>query len=91
MNSIYKQLIDRFGDNQVIVAIEELSELQKELTKYLRGQTSYKNILEELADVEIVLAQMKLFFGFSQKEIEEVKHLKLKRTEERLLTSDNYK
>lgn len=37
-----------------IVAMEELSELQKEISKELRGQGDRDGILEELADVMIV-------------------------------------
>ena len=48
-----------FGiENQVVVAIEEMSELQKELCKMLRGRADIDHIAEEIADVEIMLAQM---------------------------------
>ena len=40
---------------QRVVAIEELSELQKELCKSLRGQTDRQHIAEEIADVQIML------------------------------------
>ena len=43
---------------QRVVAIEELSELQKELCKSLRGQTDMQHIAEEIADVQIMLEQM---------------------------------
>ena len=43
---------------QRVVAIEELSELQKELCKSLRGQTDRQHIAEEIADVQIMLEQM---------------------------------
>ena len=48
---------------QVIVAIEELSELQKELTKWLRGKCNPAGLLEEMADVSIMLNQLELIFG----------------------------
>lgn len=52
--------IQTFGEeNQTVVAIEELSELQKELCKRLRGSCdNVESIAEEVADVEIVLAQL---------------------------------
>lgn len=42
---------------------EELSELQKELTKWLRGKCNPAGLLEEMADVSIMLNQLQLIFG----------------------------
>jgi NTP pyrophosphatase (non-canonical NTP hydrolase) len=47
---------------QISVAIEELSELQKELSKELRGRGRVISIAEEIADVQIVIEQMVRFF-----------------------------
>lgn len=48
--------IDTYGtEQQIIVAIEELSELQKELTKIL--------LAEEMADVRIMLLQLGFIFN----------------------------
>ena len=47
---------------QRVVAIEELSELQKELCKSLRGQTDMQHIAEEIADVQIMLEQMMMLY-----------------------------
>lgn len=86
MNSkeFYKKIVDTYGKQQVIVAIEELSELQKELCKSLRSNYNYGNIVEEIADVEIMLEQMKIYFEINENEIEEMKEIKIKRTKERL-------
>lgn len=81
----YRQLIHKYGEKQIIVAIEELSELQKELCKALRGKENQENIIEEIADVEIMIVQMKMYFCITQAEIEEIKEKKLERTRERLL------
>lgn len=74
---LYKTALSAFGiDAQIIVAIEELSELIKELTKYLRGEE--ENIDGEMADVEIMLEQ--LVFMFNNREtIEKFKTFKLER------------
>ncbi len=56
---LYGAMLEKFGDLQVIVAVEELSELSKELTKYLRHQGNMENIIEEIADVEIMTEQLK--------------------------------
>jgi hypothetical protein len=69
--------------HQAIVAIEELSELQKELTKLLRRQGNKEHIAEEIADVEIMLAQMKEAFGL-QRAVSRHKYFKLLRLENRI-------
>ena len=52
-----------FGrDSQMMVAIEEMSELTKELCKNGRGQEITNHIAEEIADVEIMLQQMVMLF-----------------------------
>ena len=82
---LYKKLIHRYGEKQIVVAIEELSELQKELCKSLRGKTNKENIIEEIADVLIMLDQVILYYKIEQQEIYKVTEYKIKRTEERLL------
>lgn len=81
---LYTKLLNLYGDKQIIIAIEELSELQKELCKSLRSNYNYGNIVEEIADVEIMLEQMKIYFEISEEEIEVMKEIKIKRTKERL-------
>ena len=51
---------------QQVIAIEELSELQKELCKSLRSGADRPHISEEIADVQIMLEQMMLLYeGFA--------------------------
>ena len=47
---------------QRVVAIEELSELQKELCKSLRSGADRPHIAEEIADVQIMLEQMMMLY-----------------------------
>ena len=68
---------------QLIVAIEEMAELQKELTKVLRGFGNAAHLAEEIADVEIMLAQLKLIF-LCERDMEEWRKKKLERLEERI-------
>ena len=57
---VLQRALDTYGSTlQIVVMMEEMSELQKELCKYLRGKYSPANIAEEIADVEIMLEQMK--------------------------------
>ena len=58
---VFTRAIRLFGDeSQKIMAIEEMSELIKELTKELRHRGDVAHIAEEVADVEITLAQLKM-------------------------------
>jgi hypothetical protein len=78
---IYKKAIEKWGQPlQIGMAIEEMAELIKELNKWMRGKKNDENIIEEMADVEIMLEQLKVMFS-NHSEIEEAKHEKLKRVE----------
>lgn len=60
---VLQRALDTYGSAlQIVVMMEEMSKLQKELCKYLRGKYSPANIAEEIADVEIMLEQMKMLF-----------------------------
>ena len=48
--------------SQCTVCMEEMAELTKELSKNLRGQDNTAHIAEEIADVEIMLEQLKVIF-----------------------------
>ena len=56
----------RAMQKQILMVFEEMAELQKELCKYLRNGESDEavcRVAEEIADVGIMLDQMKLLFG----------------------------
>lgn len=88
---ILERAIKFYGpETQIIVAIEECSELQKALTKWLRyererpsvsiqSQMLKRNIMEEMADVSIMLKQLALIFDPA--DVEEAR--KLRRLEAR--------
>lgn len=83
--AIYSEAIQLFGEkNQTIVAIEELSELQKELCKRLRGsKTNVEHIAEEIADVYIMLAQLVQMLDI-RNEVESQRFFNLLRLERRM-------
>ena len=64
-------------ESQMRMMIEEMSELTKELCKCFRGETEKRYILEEMADVQIMLDQMKMIFGDTS-EMEKAKVERLK-------------
>lgn len=78
---IYETALERFGlENQIIVCIEELSELTKELTKVLRGKGNDEHLAEEIADARITIGQMTEAFDLGG-EVLEIEEQKLKRLE----------
>lgn len=88
---ILEEAIETFGaELQIIVAIEELSELQKELCKHLRGGGNQEHIDEEMADVMIMLEQLTMIFG-NDDDIVVWEKMKLERLEKRLEeTNENH-
>lgn len=86
---IYQKALSLWGiDTQIKMVFEEMAELQKELCKYFRSNRSpntLANIREEIADVEIMLAQMKYIFDREGTEIENIKIKKLEQLESRIL------
>lgn len=81
---IIRSALRCFGEsNQVVVAIEEMSELQKELCKLLRGRADTNHIAEEIADVEIMLAQMKEAFNLYHS-VDTHRYFKLQRLDARI-------
>jgi len=49
--------------SQVLMLFEEMSELQKAVCKFLRGQRTVDKVVEEIADVEIMLTELKVLLG----------------------------
>lgn len=63
---VYARALDHFGEeNQLVVALEELSECQKEICKVLRGYCDVNHLSEEIADSLIMLEQVIYIFGLN--------------------------
>lgn len=85
MNEILKKAIDTYGkDKQLDMVIEEMSELTKEICKHKRGRQNLENIAEEIADVEIMLQQLRLITGVQENSIQDYRVIKIKRLKNRL-------
>ena len=81
---VYNKAKSTWGiDAQVTKAIEELAELQKELCKFLLDDGNMGHITEEMADVEIMIEQLKLIFE-NKLEVKAVKKAKIQRLSYRL-------
>ena len=65
------------GFHNIIIVIEELSELTKELTKALRNKYDFTGILEELADVSLAVDYIKEIFDITDKELEYARSIKM--------------
>ena len=71
---ILTKAVNTFGArNQEDVAIEEMSELIKALIKHRRYNTpeTKENILEEIADVVIMICQLTVIHGFDREIVDE--------------------
>ena len=88
---IFEKAIERYGvDDQSQVACEECAELIKALSKYHRVtkyqdydkrkiQRCMNNIIEEIADVGIMLDQLKIMFDITEKAVNAVREEKVAR------------
>lgn len=94
VKEVISAMISRFGeDSQIDVAIEEMSELIKELIKYKRSKihfrerqaASHEHVVEEIGDVLFMVEYLKHIFGVDPEEIQNTIVQKAKRTRERYL------
>lgn len=75
---ITDEAILRFGaESQTHKAVEELTELSLALQHALDGRANIDNICEEIADVEIMCAQLRTMYGNDT--VEEWQRIKVKR------------
>lgn len=89
MRDILKRAIETYGaEAQLNVAIEELSELIKEICKHKRGAKNAGAIIEEMADCYIMLQQMEMIFGLGSTVISDAMELKVNRLKKRLEESE---
>lgn len=84
---LYYEVISKWGiDAQLWMVVEECSELLNAIAKYKRGREKSSAILEELADVSILIEQMAGYFG--ENEFIRIKKAKLQRLLSRVRTLD---
>lgn len=80
MTKICREAIDEYGEFfQQLKAVEELAELQRALARDIAGdgEDAVRNVCEEIADVEIMLAQLRMIYDAD--EIDDWKASKLER------------
>lgn len=86
---IYLKAIELYGIKaQEEVAIEEMSELTKEIVKSWRGKENEVELAEEIADVEIMLEQLKIIHNCGEL-VDRWKNEKVYRLQERIIKGGN--
>lgn len=81
---LYAAAVKKYGKlSQLIMCMEEMAELTKELSKSIRGADNSAAIAEEMADVEIMLEQLRLIYH-NRSEVDTIKADKLRRLAYRL-------
>lgn len=87
---IYRQARDVFGaEAQLVVALEELSEAQKEICKFLRGKGDPEHLTEEIADAQIMLEQVQMLCGVDEAAVQEQMDSKIERLRGRIKEARN--
>lgn len=82
---VLARAIHKYGEcNQRFMVLEEMAELQKEICKERRGCGNKPHLCEELADVYIMLEQLKIMEGITDKDVQKMIDYKVKRLYERL-------
>lgn len=66
------------------MAIEEMSELTKEICKDFRGKLDREHLIEEIADVTIMIYQLLMMYEIGDEEIQQMCERKMERLKERL-------
>lgn len=89
MTTLEKAIMMYGADLQLTVAIEEFSELIKEICKSKRGENNIDNITEEIADCYIMLKQVEIIFGIDHTDIIIDMNNKIHRLEARLKQLEN--
>lgn len=76
------------GLRNLIIAMEELSELQQAISKILRGKGDKLNVMEELVDVEVIMETVKNTMGITEQELDKMRYIKLKRLKDKISSTD---
>ncbi|WP_207748071.1 MazG nucleotide pyrophosphohydrolase domain-containing protein [Clostridium thermobutyricum] len=95
MIKIMKKAVDKYGEKQLDIAQEELAELIQAISKYKRASTpdeiakARNNIIEELADVCIMVKQIYFLLDFNRDDlITNMMKYKLRRLDQRMENDD---
>lgn len=80
---LYEAAAETWGtEPQIDMVGEECSELSAEVSRFMRGRSDESDLADEIADVEIMVEQMRV--NLDEDVIEKAKQSKLKRLRSRL-------
>lgn len=78
LKAMIKKLIDRWGwDLQLLITMEQCSQLATECSHQMRWGDNLQNVEERVADVLIMCETLKMMYRFDEEEIREIMLRKL--------------
>lgn len=84
-SNIIKDSLDSCDDTtKYIVTMEELAELQKEISKFARGEGTFLDLIQEMADVYICLDYIKRILMILDSSVQKAIDVKLVQEQKRL-------
>ena len=87
---ILEKAIEKYGEKQLDQAQEELAELIVAISKYKRNENKFtiSNVIEEIADVRIMLKQVMMFLDIKEFEVKSEEIFKFNRLKKRMLKDE---
>ncbi len=76
------------GGGNLVIAMEEMAELQQEISKYLRGKGDKVGLTEEIADVILCMEYVRTITGIEPEDISKAMNVKLERMHDRFTNGE---
>ena len=78
--ALYIHAIEKWGEQaQFIMVQEECMELSLAVSRYIRGRVASSAVLEEMADVSLMIEQLQVILDIPDKVLDNMKKMKLNR------------
>ena len=85
-----KGLLGGNGNYNLVIALEELNELDQQISKVLREKSDKSHLIEEVADVTIALQYVKQICDISETELNNAIQYKIKRLDDTINSQGLY-
>ena len=73
---------------QKLIIFEEIAEFMKTFAKCVRTKGNYEELINEIADMEVILQQLKFMYD-AESDVEKIVSSKLQKLEEKLWSENN--
>ena len=84
-----QEMIDTLGkETTLVIAMEELAELQQQVSKLYRGKGNLENLTEEIADVCICIDLIMKVSGITEEQLESWINKKMERNHLRIVNKE---